>query len=106
MLTLKEAAYLNIFCKLYADNDVDLLIEFIVTRCYDLKIFEKLSMYLFVRQFYYAKKVFDGRLGAINCILFTFIALSDRELNIPNTSFIDSVDGGMLSIVFYFYSII
>ena len=95
-LSLKESAFLQLFLDLYLNRNVSVLADFVIAKAHTEVLFTKLSLYVYVNKLYYATKYFHGRLDEINCIFFTFIALSD--MNLCNK-------GNVLNIIYYFYNL-
>ena len=99
-LTLKQKSFMCLFVELYLNHDVNVLLDCMIAKCHSIEDFTSLSCYLYNEQFAYSSRYFGGRMSEINCMLMTFIALSDVNFCNNSSSF---VDGGVLSIIFIFF---
>ena len=99
-LTLKMKCYMSLFLELYLNHDVNVLLDSMVAKCHLIVDFGILSMHFHNEQFAYSSKYFGGRMNEVNCIMMTFIALSEASFS---KYFSGYVDGGVLSIIFFFF---
>ena len=105
-MSLKESVMFKLLVSLYKriDGAMKLIADGATTLSHSYSFYEGMSEYVYRNQLFIAKTFFDGDLSAVNCILFTCIALSDsgvyRKKN--NSLFIN---GGAAGIILYFYSL-
>ena len=103
LLTLVQQSMLRLLILLYQGQlEYEDFYAYVFTVCYRPALFEALSVYVFANLFQLASDNFDSVFDEIYCILFTCIVLSD--VNFVRVTSRD-VNGGMVSIIFYFYSL-
>ena len=101
-LSLVEQSLLSFFISLYRGRvTYEAFYAYVLTVCYRVSVFEKLSMYIFTNLFQLVSDNF-GSFDEIYCILFTCIVLSDvTSVRVTSKVF----NGGLVSIIYYFYSL-
>ena len=104
ILTLVEQSILRFLILLYKGKlDYTELHAYVLSVCYSPVLFETLAKHVFVNLFSLASEYFDSSLDEIYSIIFTCVVLSD--VNFVNVTSKSSLNGGMVSIVYYFYSL-
>ena len=106
LLSLKEQSLLKVLIDLYNDSLVfgDFhVLSYVFNTCYDCRVYENLTMFIFANLFQLAGDNFECELDEVYCILFTCIALSDTTFTRLTSS--TDLNGGILSIVLYFHSL-
>ena len=104
VLKLNEAAALRLLVFLYKRSEVavDMISSWEISAIHTFAFYEELSKFVHANQLRLARYYFKGDLSAVNCILFTCIALSDPRFF---ERYSNCVNGGVPGIMLYFYSL-